>query len=76
MPENIIQAILVQGGLGTTAALVIWLYMQERKDRKIVQDENKQLREDYAEHLKLDISDKINDREALRQALSFIKGKK
>lgn len=75
-PDNIIQTLLVNGGLGSTAALVVWLYMQERKDRKAIQDENKQLRDQYAEHLQLDISDKINDREALKQALSFIKGVK
>lgn len=74
MDGNILQAILVQGGLGSTAAVFIWLYMQEKKDRKSAQDENKQLRDQYTEHLKQDINDKIDDRDALNQAIAFIKG--
>lgn len=30
--------LLKQGGLGVTAALFLWLYSQERKDRKEYQD--------------------------------------
>lgn len=67
MPDSILQAILVQGGLGTTAAVFIWLYIQERKDRKSAE---KSLIDNYVQN----INDKIADREALKQAIAFAKG--
>lgn len=73
MEDSLYQAIIVQGGLGLTAAAFIWLYLQEKKDRKLSEIDNKTLRDQYAEHLKQDISDKIDDRDALNQAIAFIK---
>lgn len=64
MPDNIIQAILVQGGLGTTAAVFMWLYIQERKDRK-------EAEKALILQLSQSISDKIADRENVQQVTKF-----
>lgn len=76
MEGEILQSLIVNGGLGSTAAVFIWLYIQEKKDRKLSQDENKTLRDQYAAHLREDIDDKIADRDALNQAIQFVKGNK
>lgn len=76
MESEIIQSLIVNGGLGTTAAVFVWLYLQEKKDRKSISDENKQLRDQFTEHLKQDIADKIDDRDALNQAIAFVKENK
>ena len=73
---DILQALLVQGGLGTTAAVFIWLYLQEKNDRKASEGDNKLLRDQYAKHLEQDIDDKIADRDALNQAIAFVKESK
>lgn len=73
MESTILQSLLVNGGLGSTAAVFIWLYIQEKKDRKSVQDENKNLRDQFLDHFKEDINEKIADRDALQQAIAFVK---
>lgn len=76
MEASILEPVLLQAGLGSTAAVFIWLYLQEKKDRKASQDDNKALRDQFAEHLKQDIDDKIADRDALNQAIAFVKENK
>lgn len=76
MESSILEPVLLQAGLGSTAAVFIWLYLQEKKDRKLSEDDNKTLRDQFAEHLKQDIEDKIADRDALNQAIAFVKESK
>lgn len=76
MESEILQSLIVNGGLGTTAAVFVWLYIQEKKDRKAANDENIRLRDQFTEHLKQDINDKIEDRDALNQAIAFVKENK
>lgn len=73
MLEQIINNLILQGGLGIVAAIIIWLYFQERKDRKQAEAEIKELQMRFTQHFKDDIDDKIADREALNQAISFVK---
>lgn len=73
---ELVDTLVLQGGLGITTSVILWLFLQERKERHEVQSENAILRKEFHDHLKEDISEKVADRETLKQALNVVEALK
>lgn len=63
--EELLSALMNNGPMGIVAALLLWQMMSERKDRKTAEKA-------LNEHLTQDITDKVNEREALNQQLAVL----